>query len=259
MPSCLSQTWDVLCGSMGRPPTRRRPDAEIAALAARLGQDWTPGDLVLTWLRRHVAELTAMVQDGGWSWSDVARALDAAGITYRTGRPWTARLLTTKAEQARRAVRLAASTRDPADAMIRALKEALGGLGGVQQLVVNMPGVVVPSFSREPDVSGPARASVPASLRPSGVGPGTSPVLPRPQAGDTDAPSPRGTALEAGEDDGPRFELVSFADGWVPPSPQPEPLSETKPPPKPKRRFDPDEVLRRLDGVSAPTSNEDKD
>lgn len=143
---------------MGRPTTRRRSEAEIAALAARLAQDWTPGDLVLTWLRRHVAELTNLVRDGGWSWSDVARALDTAGIAYRSGRPWTARLLITKAGQARKAAFRTASHPDPTEAMARALREALGGLANVQQVVVNMPGAVPPP-TPGPDIGSPVRTA----------------------------------------------------------------------------------------------------
>lgn len=242
-----SRHRDTFLDGMGRPPARRRPEAEITALAVRLAQDWTPGDLVFTWLRRHVAELTRMVRDDGWSWPDVARALDAAGITYRTGRPWTGRLLTIKAVQARKAMqRPPAPSPDPASAMTRALKEALDGLGTVQQLHIHMGTAATMPL---PPATAPARTEQP--------GPAPSRPSP-PEQGARDlgvAPS----LAASGEDEGPRFELASFADGWTPPPLQPEQPAGSKPPPKPKRRFDPDEVLRRLDGDSAPPSKEGKD
>lgn len=233
---------------MGRPSKRRRPDAEIAILAARLAQDWTPGDLVFTWLRRHVAELTRMVRDDGWSWADMARTLDMAGITYRSERPWTARLLTVKIVQARKAVqRSPTSPPDPAAAMTRALKEALGGLSGIQQIHVHMGTAMA---TAPPPAMVPARTEQP--------GPAPSPLPPPEQ-------NPRYLGIDpspttSSEDDGPRFELVSFADGYdTAPPPRSTPPSETKPPPKPKRRFDPDEVLRRFNGETTPLSSEDTD
>lgn len=243
----LPENRDVLLGCMGRPSKRRRPDAEIAVLAARLAQDWTPGDLVFTWLRRHVSELTRMVRDDGWSWADVARALDMAGIAYRSERPWTGRLLTIKVVQARKAMqRPPTSPLDPAAAMTRALKEALGGLSSIQQVHVHMGTAMA---------TAPPPATVPARTEQPGPAPSR---LPLPEQNPRNLgidPSP----AKSSEDEGPRFELVSFADGYTPPPPQSTPPSVTKPPPKPKRRFDPDEVLRRFNGESTPLSSEDKD
>jgi len=108
---------------------RARTEAEIAALAARLGEDWTPGDAVMPWLRKHVDELTDLVHDEGWSWSAIGQALDAAGIRYSTGRPWSAPILTVKAKLARdanarraaeKARRTAASQFAPVAEMLKA-------------------------------------------------------------------------------------------------------------------------------------------
>ena len=233
----LPENRDALLACMGRPSKRRRPDAEIAVLAARLAQDWTPGDLVFTWLRRHVAELTRMVRDDGWSWADVARALDMAGIAYGSERPWTGRLLTIKIVQARKAMQRAPTPPpDPAVAMARALKEALGGLGSIQQIHVHMGTAMTRTEQPGP---APSRPPPPEQV-PHGLGIDPSPAT-------------------SSEDEGPRFELASFADGWTPPPLQPEQPAEGKPPTKPRLRFDPDEVLRRLDGDSAPPSKEGKD
>lgn len=92
----------------GRPPKRVRSVAELEALAAKLGADWYDGDNVMTWIRRHegnARELSKLVKDG-WSWADVGRALALAGITYAKGTPITAKTLSRKAWDARKAARL---------------------------------------------------------------------------------------------------------------------------------------------------------
>jgi hypothetical protein len=86
---------------MAPPKKRIRSDTEVAALATQVAADWTAGDAVLTWLRRHVEALTRMVHDDGWSWPDLARALTVASICYRSGHPWTGDLLRKKAAEAR--------------------------------------------------------------------------------------------------------------------------------------------------------------
>jgi hypothetical protein len=83
----------------GRPPKRKRSEAELQALARLLGADWTPGDTVQTWINRHegrTGELSRMVEDG-WLWEDIGKAMHIAGITYRTGHPIPAHTLRLKA------------------------------------------------------------------------------------------------------------------------------------------------------------------
>ncbi|HTC09623.1 MAG TPA: hypothetical protein VK726_12690 [Acetobacteraceae bacterium] len=104
------------------PRKRIRPDTEVATLATQFAADWAAGDAVLTWLRRHVAALTRMIHDDGWSWPDLARALTRAGIGYRSGRPWTGDLLRKKAAEART---LRRSTSVPPELSGEALSEAL--------------------------------------------------------------------------------------------------------------------------------------
>jgi hypothetical protein len=87
----------------GRPPKRRRSEAEIQDAANRFAADWVPGDSVGTWLNRHeggARELSDLIVDG-WSWADVSRALFEAGICYRTGRPIPEETLRAKAYRAR--------------------------------------------------------------------------------------------------------------------------------------------------------------
>ena len=69
---------------------KRQPsDAEIDALAAEFRALWRTGDVVGPWLRKHAVRLRELVH-GDWSWAAIAAALTRAGITYRTGRPWSA-------------------------------------------------------------------------------------------------------------------------------------------------------------------------
>ena len=74
--------------SLKRKPT----DAEIEVLAATFRPLWRPGDVVRPWLRQHQDMLLELVH-GEWSWAAVGAALSKAGITYRTGAPWTAKTL----------------------------------------------------------------------------------------------------------------------------------------------------------------------
>ena len=74
--------------SLKRKPT----DAEIEMLAATFRPLWRPGDVVRPWLRQHQDMLLELVH-GEWSWAAIGAALSKAGITYRTGAPWTAKAL----------------------------------------------------------------------------------------------------------------------------------------------------------------------
>jgi hypothetical protein len=74
--------------SLKRKPT----DAEIETLAATFRPLWRKGDVVRPWLRQHQDMLLELVH-GEWSWAAIGAALSKAGITYRTGAPWTAKAL----------------------------------------------------------------------------------------------------------------------------------------------------------------------
>jgi hypothetical protein len=72
---------------------KRMPsDHEIASLADRFRELWKPGEEMRPWLREQ-SELLLQLVHGKWSWASMARVLTTAGITYRTGKPWSAGLL----------------------------------------------------------------------------------------------------------------------------------------------------------------------
>ena len=74
-------------------PRKRTPtDEEIEALAEQFRHLWRQGDVVRPWFRQHRDMLLGLVH-GDWSWASVGQALTKAGITYRTGKPWTAKWL----------------------------------------------------------------------------------------------------------------------------------------------------------------------
>jgi hypothetical protein len=83
------------------PRKRARPDTQVERLAAQLRDRWTAANGIVPWLRRRLPLLTRLNRDEGWSWADIGRALDVAGITYESGRPWTGFLLARKVGQAR--------------------------------------------------------------------------------------------------------------------------------------------------------------
>ena len=71
-------------------PIKRQPnDDELDALAGRFRALWRAGNVLRPWLRKHHALFRELVDDDG-SWAAVAAALTRAGITWRTGRPWSA-------------------------------------------------------------------------------------------------------------------------------------------------------------------------
>ncbi len=71
-----------------RPPT----DDEIAVLIEELKPLIKEGEAVWTWLRKHKPLLQKKVVDG-MTWQGIAVALTQLGMTYKTGKPWTARSL----------------------------------------------------------------------------------------------------------------------------------------------------------------------
>jgi hypothetical protein len=79
---------------------RIRSQDEIAALAKRLRARWNPGEPLRPWLRRHATMLLKHVH-GGWSWANIADALEKAGIKYDTEKMWTADWLQSDFHRAR--------------------------------------------------------------------------------------------------------------------------------------------------------------
>ena len=71
-------------------PIKRQPsEAELDALAERFRALRRAGDVLRPWLRKHHGMIRALVNDD-WSWAAVAEALTRAGVTWRTGRAWSA-------------------------------------------------------------------------------------------------------------------------------------------------------------------------
>ena len=66
-----------------------RHESDIAQFANHLAERWQQGDGVEPWLRTMEPELSRKVRTERWSWESVARALNVAGIRYRTARPWS--------------------------------------------------------------------------------------------------------------------------------------------------------------------------
>ena len=57
-------------------------------MAERFRALWREGEILRPWLRKHHMLFRELVDDDG-SWGAVAAALTRAGITWRTGRPWS--------------------------------------------------------------------------------------------------------------------------------------------------------------------------
>jgi hypothetical protein len=83
---------------------RDHTQADIETLAQKFREDWTEGDVIRSWLRRHSEELRNLVRKEDWSWVNIGRALSLAGIQFKTGKGWTG-------ENVRRAVDLAMKPR----------------------------------------------------------------------------------------------------------------------------------------------------
>jgi hypothetical protein len=203
-----------------------RPDADVARLAADLAGSWNEADGIEPWLRTHVPRFTRMLQDDGWSWADIARALMLAGIRYRSGRPWTSTLLAVKAAQVRAHRKKRARSRAVAELAedVSALKERLRGAGA--------PTAALPRPVETRPTTRGASASSPPWPQP-------GPAL----AGPAPAPELSAAVDEGGsEPTEPEFAPAKPI-GWTP-SAQPAPAERKPFPPPPS--VDVQEVLERF-------------
>jgi hypothetical protein len=73
------------------PAKRIPPDDEIMAMAEELRPFVKTGETVVPFIRRNQQRLLQLLDDE--SWATVARVMTALGMTYSTGKPWTARYL----------------------------------------------------------------------------------------------------------------------------------------------------------------------
>jgi hypothetical protein len=85
---------------------RNHSQIEIEELANSFRETWSEGQIIRSWLRRHSEELRKLVREKDWSWTNIGRALSAAGIQYKTDKGWTG-------ENVRRAVDLATKPKQP--------------------------------------------------------------------------------------------------------------------------------------------------
>jgi hypothetical protein len=79
---------------------RDHRQADVEELAKKFREDWSEGEIIRSWLRRHSEELRGLVRQEDWSWENIGKALSLAGIQFKTGKGWTG-------ENVRRAVDLA--------------------------------------------------------------------------------------------------------------------------------------------------------
>ncbi|MES2292707.1 MAG: hypothetical protein V4527_05355 [Pseudomonadota bacterium] len=79
---------------------RAHSEADVEALSKKFREDWSEGQVIRSWLRRHGEELRNLVRHEDWAWVNIGRALSQAGIQFKTGKSWTG-------ENLRRAVDLA--------------------------------------------------------------------------------------------------------------------------------------------------------
>ena len=150
--------------SLKRKPT----DAEIETLAATFRPLWRPGDVVRPWLRQHQDMLLELVHSE-WSWAAVGAALSKAGITYRTGAPWTAKALRSEFSRAQAPLkgyrRRSGRSEDATSAQPPVEAPVTIGAGVVPSAALPAAPVMAPL----PPVPGPSAASgprfKPASLR----------------------------------------------------------------------------------------------
>lgn len=175
-----------------KPP---RADSEVQTLAARWRTEWAPNDGIDPWLRRHLAELTRLLRNDRWSWFDLARALNDAGIIHATGRPWSAAHLGSKVRTLRTRQRRTSTTRSTPQDLAATIRDVLAATeGGFANVTINLPSAVAPV---------PAHATRPSPQR----------AAASPLNIETTA-SPQDDAAEMQEEPGFTFARLK---GWSPP------------------------------------------
>jgi len=96
---------------------RTPPDNEIMAMAEELRPFMKTGETVVPFIRRNQQRLLQLLDEE--SWATIARVMTTLGMTYSTGKPWTARYIANEFDRAtmprkrRRAVRSEAPVERP--------------------------------------------------------------------------------------------------------------------------------------------------
>jgi hypothetical protein len=119
---------------------RDHREADVEELAKKFREDWSEGEVIRSWLRRHGEELRNLVRNEDWSWENIGKALSLAGIQFKTGKGWTG-------ENVRRAVDLAMKPKK-----VRAGKSSLPPAPTAPPAPPLAP--APPSFSASPRPSG---------------------------------------------------------------------------------------------------------
>jgi hypothetical protein len=74
------------------------PDDEITAMAAELRPCLKTGETIVPFIRRNQQRLLQLVE--AESWATLARVMTVLGITYSSGKPWTARYIANEFDRA---------------------------------------------------------------------------------------------------------------------------------------------------------------
>ena len=102
---------------LGMSAKRTPPDDEIMAMAAELRPCVKTGETVVPFIRRNQRRLLQLVEEE--SWATLARVMTALGMTYSSGKAWTARYISNEFDRAtmplkrRRGARTAIPTTAP--------------------------------------------------------------------------------------------------------------------------------------------------
>jgi hypothetical protein len=102
---------------LGMSAKRTPPDDEILAMAAELRPFVKTGETVVPFIRRNQQRLLQLVEEE--SWATLARVMTALGMTYSSGKAWTARYISNEFDRAtmplkrRRGARTAIPTTAP--------------------------------------------------------------------------------------------------------------------------------------------------
>ena len=184
-----------------------------------------------------------MVRIARWSWNDLARSLNQAGITYANGGRWTGDLLRVKAAN----VRLERRRREHASATqqilpIEFLRATLGNVGSINQLVVNVQATPSGTYTVAPGTDD--RSVTPAVATNLSASALQSPALDPPPS--SALPAAAETSIEPSR----RTFGVARPRGWDPMAkqvPQPSPRAET-PVSSAEPVIDVEEVLARFTG-----------
>jgi hypothetical protein len=102
---------------LGMSAKRTPPDDEILAMAAELRPFVKTGETVVPFIRRNQQRLLQLVEEE--SWATLARVMTALGMTYSSGKAWSARYISNEFDRAtmplkrRRGARTAIPTTAP--------------------------------------------------------------------------------------------------------------------------------------------------